>query len=166
MPEPIAFQQSQGEVNASAQHTGSGPFPSGPVVIGGEHLSTPDRPVGNLPVYVDDSKTFWSCWALSPDEVERVQQYQCIFVGVLRPVVFPVLSVLAPDDARKLSKDYVPPRTREDKLDLAFDMVLRGSEDFRRGFYDGWRLLAKKMPEGLDYEMGYAAAAGLSPMLK
>ena len=104
MASPADFYQATQMLGPEHQKQSAERVPSGRRVIGGEHLSTPDRPVGNLPVYVDDEGAFWSCWTFDEEELARIAEHGCIFVGVVRPVTFPVLAVLAPDHISRLEE--------------------------------------------------------------
>lgn len=83
------------------------------MVIAGEHLSTPEKKVGDLPMYRQDHKdggsTFWSCWSLSKEELAAMQEHGSIFIGLINPHSFPVMCVSAPGDvSQTLSGDGSP----------------------------------------------------------
>lgn len=72
------------------------------MVVKGEHLSTPEQKVGDLPVYREDhdggGATYWSCWQLSEEEIASIQEFKCVFVGFVNPNSIPPTCVAAPVD--------------------------------------------------------------------
>jgi len=60
----------------------------------------------DLPVY-DDGAHIYSCWQLTPEELEAVGRYGCIFVGVLHggSGTAPPICVVAPGDISELEAD-------------------------------------------------------------
>ena len=52
--------------------------------------------MGNLPIYTDENGTVWSCWSVSEEETRQIAELGCVFIGLVRPPVFPVMMASAP----------------------------------------------------------------------